>query len=149
MKKAATLTVAVLLLSLIALAQQHASVIVLKPINDSPFGWGSSSTVDGSSLLLYSPDPEYTKAAQDGHVRGTVMLEGTLGVEGCVGNITVVRPLGYGLDESATYAVERWRWTAFKKDGVPTSVRVQIEVDFSPVWSVVKSSLPPLKCGYK
>jgi outer membrane biosynthesis protein TonB len=43
----------------------------------------------------------------------------------------VLKSLGYGLDESATAAVEQWRFIPGRKDGKPVSVYVSLLVNFS------------------
>ncbi len=93
-------------------------------------------------LLVYSPDPEYTKAARTDKVKGTVLLDGTLGKDSCVRGIRIVRRLGYGLDENAVYAVQRWKFEAR-----PTEIRLLIEVNFDPNWSPDRASLPENMCG--
>lgn len=125
-------------------AQRHSSCSVLVN-HDSPAG----RSVEGlpCDLMRYSPDPAYTKAAHENNVKGVVILQGTLETDGCIRNLRVVRRLGYGLDENAIYAIERWKFEAFKRDGIPAVTPVRIEVLFDPKWSVEKSTVPADKCG--
>jgi TonB family protein len=129
-----------------ALGQEKASshIIEFKP---NPAGGGFQS---GSNVpLLYAPDPQYTEAARIANVKDAVVLRGLLGVDGCVRQLKIVRHLGYGLDESATYAVERWKFRPYRKDGVPTESMIQIEVKFDPSWSPFITNLPTKPCGQK
>lgn len=92
-------------------------------------------------LACYSPDPQYTDKAAKAKVQGAVHLSATVGRDGCAHRIKVTSSLGYGLDESAVSAVERWR---FRKP--PKPVPVQIEIDFDPN-TATKQPVDGLKCG--
>jgi len=50
--------------------------------------------------------------------------------DGTTSNISVVRPLGLGLDEKAIEAVRKWRFRPSLKDGKPVPVRANVEVNF-------------------
>jgi protein TonB len=54
----------------------------------------------------------------------TVREDGTAKVE------RVVRGLGYGLDEAATAAVEKWKFIPGKKDGQPVAVTTNVLISF-------------------
>ncbi|HYG98957.1 MAG TPA: energy transducer TonB [Terriglobales bacterium] len=87
-------------------------------------------------------DPQYTANAQVAHVKGTVVLSFRLSAKGCAENIRVVRGLGYGLDESAMYALERYRWQKRKE---PVSY-VEIEFNFNPLYHSTEAPRFP-KCS--
>jgi len=76
-------------------------------------------------------DPEYTQIAQAAKVEGTVLLEAIIDAEGHVQITRVIRPLGWGLEESAAEAVAKWRFDPARKDGEPVSVLLNIEVNFN------------------
>jgi TonB family protein len=73
---------------------------------------------------------EYTEEARIAELEGTVLLEGVIGEDGRAHNLTVLRPLGLGLDESAIAAVRQWLFMAGHGDGQPGSKRSVIAVDF-------------------
>ncbi len=50
--------------------------------------------------------------------------------DGTVGNLTLVRGLGGGLDERAARAVRQWRFSPARRRGVPVDVVVEVAVDF-------------------
>ena len=127
-----------------AIAQEHASGHELHN-HDSPAG--RTTTAGGPTRLLYAPDPAYTVAARTAKITGTVVLEGLLGTDGCMREIKVMRRLGYGLDESATYALQRWKFRTFEKGGVPTETRIVIEVNFDPSWSPDHADFSKATCG--
>jgi TonB family protein len=127
-----------------AFAQEHASGHELQ-YHDSPAG--RSTTAGRPTRLLYAPDPTYTDATRAVKIRGTVVLEGLLGTDGCLREIKVVRSLGYGLDETASYAGQRWKFRTFEKGGVPTETKIYIEVNFDPSWSPDHTDLSKATCG--
>jgi TonB family protein len=45
--------------------------------------------------------------------------------------VSVVRSLGYGLDESAVAALQQWMFAPGMKDGQPVNVAINIEVNFN------------------
>ncbi len=100
--------------------------------------------VISTDLIGSFPDAQYTEAAKNAGIKGTVRLSALVGIDGCARDIRVLSSLGYGLDESAVDAVKRWRWRTeridFPKtpDGKAQPVRViAIEVNFDPRWSSV------------
>jgi TonB family protein len=128
------------------LAQQHASFHAFE-YRDSRAGRGR---IGGPPVhALYAPSPQYTKEARKANVKGTVVLEGTLGRDGCLRDVRVLRVLGYGLDESAVEAVQRWRFKPLLKNGVPTATKVEGELNFDPAWSPDRSTSKERTCGEK
>ena len=92
--------------------------------------------------LCEAPDPQYTSEAEKAHAKGTVVLSHSVSTQGCAENIRVVRGLGYGLDEAAIYALERFRWQ--KR---PKSINyVETEFNFDPQYNSTKASTSP-KCA--
>jgi hypothetical protein len=51
--------------------------------------------------------------------------------DGTIGSVTVVSGLPYGLTEKAIAAAKNIRFTPAQKDGVPVSVALQVEYNFS------------------
>ena len=82
---------------------------------------------DAQTLICYAPDPQYTQEALKAKVKGIVRLTAMVGTNGCAADIKVVGSLGYGLDESAVFALKRFR---FRQPAKPMSIAV--EFDFDP-----------------
>src|SRR5690242_14339952 len=61
--------------------------------------------------VLYKAEPEYSPTARADHVQGTVVLQLVVNEKGRPTDITVISPLGFGLDEGAQAAVETWEFT--------------------------------------
>ncbi len=54
--------------------------------------------------------------------------------KGRAGDIQVISPLGYGLDENAVAAIQKWEFMPARKDGAAVPVRATIEVNFPLSW---------------
>lgn len=75
-------------------------------------------------------DPKYTKQAQRAAIQGTTLLKAVIDESGVARELEICKAIGYGLDEEAMRAVERWRFQPGTLDGKPVSVVVNIEVNF-------------------
>ena len=81
--------------------------------------------------LLREVKAQYTEDARRKAVTGDVILEIVITSDGSVGDIKVLRGLGYGLDERAVAAVRNWRFAPAQRLGIPVDVIVEVEVEFS------------------
>lgn len=79
---------------------------------------------------IYAPDPEYTELARRKKIERTVRLEVTIGEDGQVHDITVVKFSGYDLDEQSVKAVNQWKFEPAVNRGSPVPVRTRVEVGF-------------------
>jgi TonB family protein len=75
--------------------------------------------------------PEYTEEAKQAKILGTVELIVTIRTDGSVQVERVKSGLGFGLDEKAREAVEKWQFTPGMKDGVPVPTMIGVNVTFS------------------
>ncbi len=75
-------------------------------------------------------EPSYTMEARGAKYQGTVILHVVIGTDGVARDITLERPLGMGLDEMATEAVQQWRFRPGTLNGEPVAVEAMIEVNF-------------------
>ena len=80
--------------------------------------------------LLHKVEPEYSPDARADHIQGTVVLQLAVDEKGRPTGITVISPLGFGLDERAQAAVEKWEFVPGLKDGKPVKILATIEVNF-------------------
>lgn len=87
--------------------------------------------VDVKAQLLARPKPQYTDAARQNNVQGTVALRVVLSADGSVGSVTPVRGLSHGLTEKAIAAAKQIRFSPAIKDGRPVSVAITVEYNFS------------------
>ncbi len=93
------------------------------------------------ALVCYDANPQYTDEAAKANIKGLVRLLATVGADGCAREIKVVSSLGYGLDEAAISALERFRFHKW-----PKPVRVNVEFNFDPQLSSRRPVTAP-KCG--
>ena len=61
---------------------------------------------------------------------GNVLLEIVINRDGTVGEVSVRRGLGAGLDERAIDAVRQWKFAPARRLGVPVDVFVEVAVEF-------------------
>ena len=80
--------------------------------------------------LLREVKPDYTDEGRRRSVEGEVELEIVVRSDGSVGDVTLRRGLGAGLDQRAIDAVRQWRFAPATRQGVPVDVIVQVSVEF-------------------
>jgi TonB family protein len=80
--------------------------------------------------LRAQTEPKYSKLATKLRVEGVVAVQAVITPEGTARSLQVVKPMGFGLDESALAAVLQWQFNPGMKDGNPVSVAATVEVKF-------------------
>ena len=79
---------------------------------------------------IFAPDPEFSEKASRTHIQGAVTIALTVGVDGKPHDITVLKKLGYGLDEKAVEAARQWRFQPATRDGKPVEAKIQMVMTF-------------------
>ena len=74
--------------------------------------------------------PVYPAFAQSARVEGTVILQATIGEDGRVSNLSVLRSIPL-LDAAAMDAVRQWQFTPTLLNGQPVSVVMTVTVTFT------------------
>jgi protein TonB len=74
--------------------------------------------------------PTYPQIAQSARVSGVVILEATIGVDGKVKDVKVLRSIPL-LDQAAIDAVRQWEYTPTMLNNVPTPVIMTVTVTFT------------------
>ena len=74
--------------------------------------------------------PQYPPIAQSARVQGVVIIEATIGADGCVQNARVLRSIPL-LDQAALEAVKQWQFTPTLLNGVPVPVIMTVTVQFT------------------
>lgn len=90
-------------------------------------------TVSGSvaqGLLLSATPPVYPEAARSMRTSGTVVLQGTIGVDGMIRDLSVVSGPKV-LQQAALDAVAQWRYKPYTLNGEPVAVATTINVVFN------------------
>ena len=80
--------------------------------------------------LLHKVEPTYSPNARADHVQGTVVLQLVVDEHGRATGVTLISPLGFGLDERAQAAVEAWKFAPGMKDGKPVKIVATVEINF-------------------
>jgi TonB family protein len=74
--------------------------------------------------------PAYTEQADLAGITATVELEAVFGADGRVGEVTVTRWAGFGLDESAVATVRQLGFKPAKRDGKEVTIRALVRYNF-------------------
>jgi uncharacterized protein len=75
-------------------------------------------------------NPVYTGDAKRNSIQGTVTLETLIDQGGVPKDIRVLRPLGFGLDESSVEALSHWRYQPATSGGRPTVEFTTVRFNF-------------------
>lgn len=98
-------------------------------------GTGGGPYRPGSGIepprLLREVKADYTDEARRRGITGDMLLEIVVRRDGSVGQITIVRGLGAGLDQRAVAAVRQWRFDPARRRGAPVDVIVEVAVEFT------------------
>ena len=121
----------------VLITYQTGAVGVLPQPQDKP--WPPPGVVaipaDGVTApkLVKDEKPNYTAAAMQAKIAGTVLLEVVVLADGKVGDVRVTQSLDreYGLDDQAIAAMKQWQFKPATKDGVAIPVVVKVEMTFS------------------
>jgi TonB family protein len=81
-------------------------------------------------VVLRSVDPEFSETARLSKVSGNVEIYLWVMQDGSTSHLTIVKPMGLGLDEKAIEAVSKYQFKPATKDGVPVKVDLYIDVNF-------------------
>lgn len=92
----------------------------------NPFAIGATPPVD----LSPGVKPPYTAEARAAGIEGMMVLELVIGENGRVLQARVVKPLGYGLDQSAVQTYYQKRFTPAYKEGKPITVKINVPIRF-------------------
>jgi periplasmic protein TonB len=74
--------------------------------------------------------PVYPAKARENHIQGIVILDITVGVDGAVTEVKVLRAI-QELNDAAIEAVKQWRYEPTKIDGVLVPIRMSVSINFT------------------
>jgi len=83
-----------------------------------------------SPKIVHKEQARYTREAFNARIQGKVVCEVIVDERGAPVYISVISPVGFGLDESAQASVRRWKFEPGAKDGQPVKVVTMVEVSF-------------------
>jgi TonB family protein len=97
-------------------------------------GTGGGPYRPGSGItpprLLREVKADYTEDARRRAIVGEVVLQIVVRRDGSVGDVRMLKGLGYGLDDRAVQAVRQWRFAPAERQGTPVDVMVEVSVEF-------------------
>jgi TonB family protein len=105
-----------------------------------------SNLVDQQAKLTSSIAPDSNEYAQASGIAGRALYRAVIGADGKPGEIAVVRPIGFGLDENAVAAIRKASFQPAIKDGQPVAETLDLAVLFriySKRTSVAATDAPP------
>jgi TonB family protein len=89
-----------------------------------------SSAVDSQAKVLTSIAPDSNEFAQASGIAGRALYRAVIGADGMPGEIAVVRPIGFGLDEKAVEAIRKATFQPALKAGQPVAETLDLAVLF-------------------
>jgi TonB family protein len=90
--------------------------------------------------ILYQTHPQYTEAARQAQVKGTVIVEAIIDEDGCITNTRVLQGLSHGMSEAAAGSMRNWVFLPATLNGEPVKVYYVLTVNFD-----LQKPLPPLE----
>ena len=94
---------------------------------------GGAYSVGGNvsaPVPIYKPEPPYSEEARKAKYQGVVVLLIVVDRQGNVADISILKPLGMGLDEKAVTTVRTWKFHPARRNNTPVAVRVSVEITF-------------------
>ena len=80
--------------------------------------------------LLKAKEPDFNDVARSLKYSGISLIHFWLKPDGTVTNLSILRPLGLGLDERALAAVQQYTFSPAMENGKPVLVELNVEVNF-------------------
>jgi len=80
--------------------------------------------------VLHRVEPRYTREARVNGIQGTVLIEVAVDETGKPAEVSVLSPIGFGLDNRAMDAVRQWSFQPARRDGIPVRSVTTVEVKF-------------------
>lgn len=102
----------------------------LKAMQFSPKVYSVGDSVKAPQVLQ-QPKPSYTEEAREAKIEGIVMVGAVIQKNGSVGQIKILKGLGYGLDERVVNTLSKqWKFKPGTLNDEPVDVSVVMEVSF-------------------
>lgn len=130
-------TAAAVAILVVAILTAGTAATAAFPIATSPAAQSTKVYKPGGGVtlprVLEEIKPEYTPAAMQQKIQGTVWLLIVVTNTGDVGQVEVSQSLDkeYGLDDEAVKAARQWKFEPGMKDGEPVHVQVTLELRFT------------------
>ena len=80
--------------------------------------------------VLHRVEARYTREARANGIQGTVLIEVAVDETGKPDTVSVLSPIGFGLDSRAVEAVRQYKFKPALENGKPVLVELNVEVNF-------------------
>ncbi|MGZ4788651.1 MAG: energy transducer TonB [Terriglobales bacterium] len=91
----------------------------------------ATKSIVTAPVVVSSSEPRYTHAATKHGIEGHTVLKLIVDDTGRPGAVTIVRPVGMGLDEEAVQCVsQKWKFRPATHESKPVSVMINLEINF-------------------
>ena len=88
--------------------------------------------VVGPPVIVRRVEPQYTDAARQAQIQGTVRMSAVIHEDGSLSITAILQSLGFGLDENSKTALEQWRFVPpITSNGEPAAITLTVEVNFN------------------
>ena len=117
--------------------EAHAQIDIDFSLAAAPRADYDDIQTDMSAIGISAPtvikrvEPRYTDEAREERLVGTVILQTVIQTNGTADIVKVVKPLPFGLTESALEALQEWRFKPAVRNGKEIPVAANIEVAFN------------------
>lgn len=88
-----------------------------------------------AEILVFGRQPIRPDIAQKNHITGTVVLSVEFRADGSVGDVQIVKGLGFGMDESLIQATRQYVFLPAVKDRAFVAERGNVKFEFSDKWT--------------
>jgi TonB family protein len=112
-----------------AASEPHGGDTTTPPAAASPAPSQESRTQ--AAVLVHRVDPVYPKEAQKKGVRGVVQMVATIGTDGHVRDVMVVKSPNPALTVAAVEAVRQWVYKPTLVNGIPVENETHISISFA------------------
>jgi protein TonB len=93
--------------------------------------WGSGDVE--IAFTTYSPSPVPDLSVLPHGAQGDVVLDVTINPDGKVGDLAVLKTLGYGIESNVVSTVRTWVFRPATKGGIPIASVQELHFHFGPV----------------
>jgi len=99
------------------------------PLSEVPRKLRVSSGV-AEGLLTKKVSPTYLPIAKAAHAQGDCIMQATIGKDGNLSKLSIIQPVGAGLDDEAVRAVSQWQYRPYALQGQLVEVDTTITIRF-------------------
>jgi TonB family protein len=97
------------------------------------FGLPNQAKDVAPAKVEHKAEAKFTSFAEHDRVKGSILLRLVVDTEGVPRRVSVVQPLGYGLEAEAVTALTKWRFAPGTREGKPVATGMVVAQEFEDV----------------